>query len=121
MPEFLSQYLSIEALMFGLICVVLAAIVIPLDWALLMTKDISVLGIGYGSKNRWIILLVWSVAAGIVGMLSNAIEIIQANLQGAIAVAVGWPIILTRIVDTGGGTPIQGETVEEGEVEEDPQ
>lgn len=118
MGEILTRYVSTEELAFGLVCGVIALVLILLDWLLLMLKDQSVTGIAYGNHNRYLILVGWALASAFVGIVSGALKIVQENLQGAFAVAIGWPIILARIVDMNGGTPIQS-TSDEEEEEED--
>jgi hypothetical protein len=110
----LVDFVTGPMLWFGLGCTIIAALVILLDWILLAVLDRSILNISYGSKSRVLVLFGWAFAAGVVGVFGAAIEIIQTNVQGAIAVAVGWPLIITRIVES--NTGVQGTTQEEEEV-----
>ncbi len=100
--------------LFAVLCAVFGLLVLWLDWFLLAYKSVSVLDIAYGGGNRFVIAAGWSVAAGIVGALGLALQIFQVNLLAAISVAVGWPIIFTRIV-AAVGTESQAATDEEEE------
>lgn len=119
MNDILAKYVTEEALVFGAVCGVLALALILLDWLLLNLKDRSLLDIAYGSKNRWLVLGGWSLASAFVGILSGSFDVVQTNLQGAVAVSVAWPALLSRIVDlSGGGVPVQEQTNEEVDEED---
>ncbi len=79
-----------------------------------MREGRSFLDISYGEKNRYAVLLGWAVAAGIVGLISAAAQILQPNIQAAIAVAVGWPMILNNLLE-GSSAVVQTSTPEEVE------
>lgn len=106
-----SDYVTQDMMFFGLACVVTAALFIYLDWVLLDTKGRSFLEIDSGKSGRWLALAQWATAAGIVGLLSAALQILQPNLQAAVTVAIGWPMILAKIVEGGTGT-VQAPTTE---------
>lgn len=106
-----SDYVTQDMMFFGLACVVTAALFIYLDWVLLDTKGRSFLEIDSGKSSRWLALAQWATAAGIVGLLSAALQILQPNLQAAVTVAIGWPMILAKIVEGGTGT-VQAPTTE---------
>lgn len=107
----LADYVTQDMMFFGLACVVTAALFIYLDWVLLDTKGRSFLEIDSGKSSRWLALAQWATAAGIVGLLSAALQILQPNLQAAVTVAIGWPMILAKIVEGGTGT-VQAPTTE---------
>ncbi len=95
-----ANYVTGDMLVFGGVCIVVAVLVIFLDWVLLETKGYSILDLDPGSDRRLLVLGGWAVASGIVGLGSVSVAIIQPNIQAAIAVAVAWPLILTKIVET---------------------
>lgn len=120
MENLFLEYAALEDIVFSVVCAVIALLVIVLDWILLSIQERSLLDISYGSRNPWLILMGWAIASGIVGLFTKSLGIVQANLQGAIAVAISWPILFARIVEiTGegveGGTPIQTPTGEDVE------
>lgn len=80
-------------------CTFVAVLVICLDRVLLATKDRTLLDISYGERSRLVVLGMWAAAAGIVGFQSAAGSIVQPSFQGALAVAVGWPMILEKLLE----------------------
>jgi len=93
------NYITKEMIVFAAVCFIIAILVIIVDWILLAILDYTILDISYGSKNRFMVLLGWSFCSAIVGACAASFDIIEFNLQSAIGVAIGWPLMLTRIVD----------------------
>ena len=117
MSEAIANYINVESLVFAGFCTITALFAILLDWCLLMLKNRSILKISYGSKNRWVILALWSLASGAVGLFAGMLSVVQQNLQGAVAVAVGWPVLFTRVFDPKVAGEVQQHTEEEEEDE----
>lgn len=97
--EKLAAFLPGDVLVFGLVCFVLGVVIILLDWLLLSVRGDSVIEISYGTKSRFLVLLAWAAAAGVMGVLGGALSIVQLNFQAAVIVAVSWPIIFARLVE----------------------
>ena len=119
MGNIITEYITVDEFIFGAVCGALALILILLDWMLLKLKNRSLLDIAYGSNNRWLVLGGWSLASGFVGVLGGAFDVVQTTLQGAVAVSVGWPALLSRIFDmSGGAVSVQEQTEEVVDEEE---
>ena len=113
LSTFGQNYITKEMLVFAAVCFIMAILVIIVDWILLAILDYTILDISYGSKNRFFVLLGWSFCSAIVGAFAAAFGFVEFSLQAAVGVAIGWPLMLTRIVDN--NKAIQGK---ENEVEE---
>lgn len=94
----IGPYGGLEDLVFGLATAAAATLVILLDWVFLKFRGKSMLGIAYGSMHPLAILLLWAGAAGVVGGLASVLAVVSNNVQGALAVAVSWPLLFERIV-----------------------
>jgi uncharacterized membrane protein len=97
---------------FGLICFVMAAIVLFLDAMLQTTRGRSLLDIGYANKRKIIIVPAWCLASGVVGVLAVFLQILQVTFLAAVTVAIGWPLVFAKIVELGSAPPIQRPTDE---------
>ncbi len=92
------EWVSMTDVYFGLGTAISALALTLLDWVFLTFKGKSMLGIAYGSMNPLLILALWAGAAGVVGILASVLAVVTNSFQGALAVAVGWPLLFERIV-----------------------
>lgn len=97
---------------FGLTCVVLAAVVLFLDAALQTIRGRSLLDIGYANKSKIVIVPLWCLASGVVGILGVVLQIVQMTFFAAATVAIGWPLVFAKIVELGSAPPTQQPTAE---------
>lgn len=114
----IDELLSRQALEFGAVCAGMAFVLILLDWIMLATLDRSFLDIVYGSKSRIVVILGWAFASGVVGIFVTSVNVVQSNVQGALAVAVSWPVILIRLLEKSSAAVQSASEEEEEEVEE---
>jgi hypothetical protein len=98
---------------FGLLCSGFGLVVILLNWFLLLTTNTSVIDIGYATGNKVLFTLMWCIASGVVGFMGALLQILNTHIMAAISVAVGWPLIFTKIVEIGSSPPVQHPTAEE--------
>ena len=87
---------------FGLICALLAALVLFLDWVLQTTKGRSLIDIGYANKSRIVVVPAWCLASGAVGVLAVLL----------VTVAAGWRLVFANIGELCAGPPTQPTTAE---------
>ncbi len=97
---------------FGGICIVLALVVLFLDSVLQTTRGRSLIDIGYANRSKLVIVPAWCLASGVGGVLTVLLQILQMTFLAAVTVAIGWPLVFSKIVELGSAAPAQQPTTE---------
>jgi hypothetical protein len=76
-------------------------VAVGLDFTLFIVRRRSFFDLRYGAGARETVRLVllWGLGAGIGGFFGASGNIIQTNRLACISVAVGWPLILPRLIE----------------------
>jgi hypothetical protein len=98
----LTGYQGPTILAFALACSMMALIAVLLDRVIFEVRAKSIFNLAYGNRVRDTVrlLLLWSLGAGLGGLLGAASNVVQLTRFAAVTVGVGWPLILPRLIDS---------------------
>ena len=86
---------------YALTCIGVALLVLLLDLIMvkLRLRPESLLGLDYsGTKETLGALSLWPLGAGIFALLTAWLRITEISPQSLLAIAIGWPALMTRFV-----------------------
>jgi hypothetical protein len=89
-------------LVFAVASTAMAFLVVLLDRVIFSVRGRSLFNLSYGNtlSATLRLLLLWSVGAGLGGLLGSAANIVQMTRYACITVGVGWPLILPRLIES---------------------
>lgn len=93
-PEYAILVFSITSSFFGMLVVILDALVVKT-----LNKN-SFLKLSYPGWKGFLVFLLWGVGAGIGGFLGAAIDVFEINRIACVVVGTSWPLILPRLLST---------------------
>jgi hypothetical protein len=100
--QFLMGDSTEKHMIFATSAAVVGLVIVILDCLYFVIKKKSLLLLNYKGVGRSVFVIVfWSFAAGLVGLIGGVISILQENLQACFAVGIGWPVIFPRIIASG--------------------
>lgn len=98
----LTQYKGPKILVFAVASALMALVAVALDRIVYSVRGRSFFNLSYGqglgSTAR--LLILWSLGAGLGGLLGSGASIVQLTRYACITVGVGWPLILPRLIDS---------------------
>lgn len=82
---------------------VVGTVIIVLDLVLFSIRGRSILDLGYaGIFPTLIVVVLWGVGAGLAALLGAWWEVFDIGRSGCLAVGVGWPAIVPRLIESAG-------------------
>jgi len=100
MPDFL-QFQWVQIIEFGAGCGLMGFLVFLVDAiSFKVGHSTSLLRITYRERNGFILLVLWTAGAALVGGIGTYIGIVQFTKSAVLAVGVGWPVLLSKIVQS---------------------
>ncbi len=85
-------------LVFATASAFMGLMVVALDLIIFLLQRKSVLKLTYQGYRTVLVLVLWGIGAGLVGLLGGAFKIFQLTLQASVSVGVAWPVILPRLI-----------------------
>jgi hypothetical protein len=104
MAEWIKTFVAAHpSVPFALTCGGIGLIVVVIDLLVFKLQGNSFLKLGYPSTGKTVgMLLLWGLGAALVGWLGAVAQMLQLNMQAALAVGGGWPAIVPRLISTAG-------------------
>lgn len=98
----LTSYHGPKVLVFALASSSMAFVILLLDRVVYAVKQKSFLDLSYGTRawDTVRLLLLWSLGAGLGGLLGGESNIVQLTRPAAVTVGIGWPFILPRLIES---------------------
>jgi hypothetical protein len=98
----LTGYKGPKILVFAMASASMAFVAVLLDRVVYSVRGRSFFNLSYGKSAGGTVrlLLLWSVGAGLGGLLGSGASIVQMTRYACITVGVGWPLILPRLIDS---------------------
>lgn len=88
-----------ELLRFALYCTTAGGIVFLIDLlACKIRSTQSLLGIVFTKENTFFLFALWSVGAGLMGLIGAYAEVFQLTKPSVISVGFTWPFLLSKVV-----------------------
>jgi hypothetical protein len=107
-------YTGSGLLVFATGSALMGLVAVALDWLVFSTRGRSIFGITYGNLgNTFRLVLLWSAGSCLGGFLGSAGSIVQPTRLACIMVAVSWPLMLARLIDSNTHKEDQQEPAEE--------
>jgi hypothetical protein len=100
---------------FGIGCAIAAALILVLDICVFTIRGWSFLRLEHAFIRTAVVAVLLPTAAGIVGMLGLALEVVQASRAACVAVGIAWPSLLTVLMGVPEHGPDDDEEPEPGE------
>ena len=95
------SYAGSGLLVFATGSALMGLIAVALDWLVFTTRGRSIFGVTYGDIGNTIrLVLLWGAGSCLGGFLGSAGSIVQPTRLACIMVAVGWPLMLARLIDS---------------------
>lgn len=111
------NYQGSGIIIFALASSLMSVSVLILDFILFSIQENgrSIFNVSYGNQFIDIIrlILIWSIGAGIGAYIGVAANIFQITRESCLSVAVGWPFILPRLIDSFIRNRLEGEQTRE--------
>lgn len=80
---------------------VVGTVIIVLDLILFSIRGRSILDLGYaGVFPTLIVVVLWGIGAGLAALLGAWWEVFDIGRSGCLAVGVGWPTIVPRLIES---------------------
>lgn len=98
----LTGYKGPKVLVFAVASTFTAFVVVLLDRVIFSVRGRSLFKLSYGKSLSGTARLItlWSVGAGLGGLLGSQASIVQMTRYACITVGVGWPLILPRLIES---------------------
>ncbi len=82
---------------------VVGTLVIALDLILFKIRGRSILDLGYaGLLPSLFVVTLWGIGAGLAALLGAWAEVFEIGRSACLAVGVGWPAIVPRLIESAG-------------------
>jgi hypothetical protein len=94
-------YTGSALLVFATGSALMGLIAVALDWLVFSTGRRSIFGMTYGDLgNTFRLVFLWGAGSCLGGFLGSAGSIVQPTRLACIMMAVGWPLMLARLIDS---------------------
>ncbi len=102
-------------LVFGMGCAIAAALILVVDICIFAIRGWSFLKIQHSTINSVVVAVLLPAAAGIVGMLGLALDVLQGSRAACVVVGIAWPSVLTALIGVAEPEHYEDTASEEGE------
>jgi hypothetical protein len=85
-------------LVFGIGCAFAAALILVVDICIFVIRGWSFLKLEHSFIRSLLVFALLPAAAGIVGMLGLALDVLQGSRAACVVVGIAWPSVLTALI-----------------------